>query len=167
MRKANSKAGREAERRRDAEKFNKVVANLIERHWSDAVVEVFEERIGIPKPDILVTLDGAKIPIEVKHRSRRGYFYMTRRGGSYAICFKDRGEVVSVKNRSMYKREYFGHQVAAMLRDHGACLFLVNADVQPQTLIYGYARGGLVVLSNFVTFEQSLDMVYDFLKNPR
>ena len=162
---------REILRNLEAEKFNReVAAKLIKLYLPNAVVKVNEERKGIPKPDILVAIDNMSIPIEVKRRTHLGYFYIVEQRGTtrkgtkkipYTVCFKDQTKLVSYKNRTLFERTNFAWQVKAMLRDHGACLFLVNANVQPFTPFYRRTVYGPLVLSNFKTLEKSLDLSLD------
>lgn len=152
----------------EAEKFNKLPARFIKEYWPNADVVVNREIPGIPAPDILVRLDGLKIPIEVKYRTHLGYFYIHKgRRYGYTVCFKDQERITSYKNKVMFKRENFWRQVEAMLRDHGSCMFLVNADVRPRTPVYKRTRQGPLVLSNFTTLLDSLDLAYRFLENSR
>lgn len=168
MRKSNSKTKRtyskarrlaRINRKREAEKFNKVVASLIKDYWPDADVQVYAERIGIRKPDIEVIRNGLIIPIEVKTRWVPGYFNIKElRDGRSIICFN--GCNLAYRNSV---NEYFRCQTSVMLGKYGISLFLVNAEVYPQTPVSRHERGGLVLLSNFQTMELSLEIAYDFL----
>lgn len=144
-------------RTNEAKKFNKVTATLIKNHWPDCEVTVYEEKKGSPNPDILVERNGLKIPIEVKSR-RSGYFYIPKYG-ALTVCFGP---------TSNYERESFRHQMSTTLGNYGASLFLVRGEVRPETPVSKYSKKGILVLSNFKTLEESLEMVYEFLdKRPR
>ena len=165
----NKRRRAERKRQRVAGKFNRVIARLIERYWSDAIVEVFEEKKGIPKPDIEVRRNGLKIPIEVKSR-KDGYFFLVELPGQmYTVCFKRNG--LGYRHRKLtYGPESFWPQVIAALNNYGVSLFLVQGEVigenmDPRSLTYIHGRRGLLVLSDFRGMENSLDLTYGFLQN--
>jgi hypothetical protein len=140
---------------RQTEDFKRAAVDAIMKYWPSATVEISEERKGIPKPDILVEQSGLKIPIEVKTRTEGYFSLIAMRSGRYNVLYTP----IRRKNR----QRAFGPQVAAMLRDHNMSLFLVNTDVYPQSPSHVDVSEGRLILSDLSTFEQSLDLAYEFL----
>lgn len=143
-------------------RLNKVLSSMIKNYWPESEIQVFPEVKGIDNPDIVISLNDLKIPVEVKTR-KNGYCTLLYNGNTCTVRYFPSEHYKGGNLYSGFETKDFANQVTATLMNYGIALFLINGRVRPKTPICRLEKRGLVILSELSTLEQSLDTGYGFL----